>query len=230
MKSNSTDSNIATATDWNDYSRSFQSVMPSQMLALNREVAAHMKGHVVDFGCGGGKIIPFVLDSPDVTGYTGIDAAAEMVDRARWMGRQFVDKPSRIVHGRIEEVVVEKADTALSINSFYNWPDTRLVLEKIAGLLKPGAVFVLATINDRLDMPALLDRARMECVAHPHWPEFCEHNVRICKSSSIQLLSLDELIREVQAAGFVVEEAHQKLYDGGLSLLVLTSAGGAASR
>ena len=209
------------ATDWDDYSRSFQSVMPSQMLRLNQEVASHMRGHVVDFGCGGGKIIPFVLEQPLVTSYTGIDAALEMVRRARWMGEQFPEKPSRIVHGRIEEVVVEKADSALSINSYYNWPDTRLVLEKIGQLLKPGGIFVLATISARLDMKALLQAAQKECVAHPHWAEFCEHNLRICESTSIRLLELDELIREVQAAGFSVDEAHQHLYEGGLSLLVL---------
>lgn len=213
-----------TATDWNDYSRSFQSVMPSQMLALNREVAAHMKGHVVDFGCGGGKIIPFVLDQPEVSSYTGIDAADEMVQRANWMSKQFASKPSEVVHGRIETVTVEPADSALSINSIYNWQDARLVLRKIKSLLKSNAVFVLATINARLDMPALLEAARMECVAHPYWAEFCEHNVRICESSTIRLLELDELIREVQAVGFAVEEAHQKLYEGGLNMLVLKPA------
>ena len=81
------------ATDWDDYSRSFQSVMPSQMLRLNQEVASHMRGHVVDFGCGGGKIIPFVLEQPLVTSYAGIDAALEMVRRARWMGEQFPENP-----------------------------------------------------------------------------------------------------------------------------------------
>ncbi len=214
--------NHKSATDWDDYSRSFLSVMPSQMLALNKEVASHMSGHVTDFGCGSGKIIPFVLEQPRVSSYTGVDAAPEMVQKARWMTGQFDRKPTQIIHGRIEQVNLKTADSALSINSYYNWPDSRLVLEKIYQTLKPDGVLLLATINARLDMPSLLEAAQKECIAHPHWAEFCEHNLRICSSGSIRLPELDELIGEARASGFAVEEAHQHLYDGGLSLLVLT--------
>ena len=58
-------------TDWNDYAQSFHSVMPSAMLQVNQAVASYMYGSVADFGCGSGKIIPFILQRNQVKHYTG---------------------------------------------------------------------------------------------------------------------------------------------------------------
>lgn len=208
-------------TDWNAYSRSFQSVMPSEMLRLNTEAAGWMSGRVADFGCGGGKIIPFVLDQSRVTNYTGIDMSADMVRRACWMAEQFPQKPSDIIHARIESVSMEPVDSAVSLNSYYTWPDSLSVLKHIFTQLKKNAVFVLATINPSIDMPRLLARAEMEMVGHPHWDEFKQHNMKICRSPDVNFVSMNELIMQAITVGFEVIEAHQHLYGGGLNFLVL---------
>ncbi len=216
-----TTTTINSITDWDDYSQSFQSVMPSQMLALNTEVSEHLQGHVVDFGCGGGKIIPFVTAQSKVRSYTGIDASIDMVKKARWMARQFPEKDATIIHAKIEETSLHPFDSGLSINSYYTWPRPDEILTHIYRSLIPSATFVLATINNRLDMPALLNSAARECIAHPHWEEFCQHNLAIDQSNDIRLLTMDQLIAEVRVIGFAVKEAHQKLYEGGLNLLIL---------
>ncbi len=211
----------ANITDWDDYSLSFQSVMPSQMLALNREVSSYMSGEVADYGCGAGKIIPFLAQQAGVTGYIGIDSAAEMVAKATWMAAKFPQMDSRLICEKIENTTLPPVGSALSINSHYTWPDTKAILQQIYRQLRPGGLFVLATINRNIDMARLLGEAEVEMIAHPHWQQFKDHNMKISQNDGLTLKSLNELISEVQSVGFSVVEAHQKLYLGGLNFLVL---------
>lgn len=208
--------------DWDAYSEPFLSVMPSKMLTLNKAVASLCIGHVADFGCGAGKIIPFVLARDCVDSYTGIDASIEMIRRAHWVTEQFDNKRATTVHSMIESTTLSSVDTAISINSYYVWKDTDLVLSHIRSQLHPGSRFILATINPEINMQRLLNEAEKELAAHPHWPAFKEHNLRICASSEARIVTLDALIGQVRRVGFSVEDAHRRFYDGGLNFLQLT--------
>jgi len=94
-------------------------------------------------------------------------------------------------------------------------------LQHISGLIKPGGTFVLATINDAIDMPTLLASAEPELFAHPYWNEFKSHNLTICESDSLNLVNLDTLIGQVRDIGFKLEEAHRRWYEKGLNMLVM---------
>lgn len=211
--------------DWDAYSEPFLSVMPSKMLILNKTVAEYATGHVADYGCGAGKIIPFVLAQSQVKSYTGIDASAAMVKRARWVSSQFADKQSTILHSFIEQASLTRVDTAISINSYYAWDNPVMVLQHIRSQLDHGSTFILATINSTIDMQGLLEEAERELIAHPHWQEFKRHNLQIKASDDTNFISLDRLIGQVREVGFQVQEAHCRLYDGGLNFLVLSPAG-----
>jgi len=221
MKLNQGVNAIDQITNWNGYSECFQSVMPSEMTMVNKAVAQYMHGHVADFGCGAGKIIPFIMRCDSVKHYTGVDSSSHMIARARWMADQFDGGRVTLIESWIEATELRDIDSALSINSYYIWPDPMKTLNHIFRQLKPGAIFVLATINSRLDMPALLNAATPEMIAHPHWNTFKQHNLRICSSADINLVGLDELIGQVRAVGFKVLNAHDDWYLGGLSTLVL---------
>ncbi|MFK8080281.1 MAG: class I SAM-dependent methyltransferase [Granulosicoccus sp.] len=207
--------------DWDAYSEPFLSVMPSQMLALNKQVASHCIGHVADFGCGAGKIIPFVLARDCVDSYTGIDSSIDMIRRACWVAEQFSDKRATTVHSTIEAATLSVVDTAISINSYYAWDEPELALEHIRSQMHPGSRFLLATINPSIDMAGLLEEAEMELIAHPHWRAFKAHNLHISKSAEAHFVALDTLVGEVRRVGFVVEDAHTHLYNGGLNMLQL---------
>lgn len=210
--------------NWDAYANSFSSVMPEQMLRLNRRVASYMSGDVVDFGCGGGKIIPFVLTNNLVTSYTGIDSSRDMIERAGWVASHYAHTKASLVHGTIEDTQPLTSNSALSINSYYVWKNPLSVLQHIHHCLSPGTQFVIATINPDIDMPALLEDAEKELIAHPHWAEFKDHNLKISASSNARFVTLDTLIGELRNVGFCIEEADRKLYEGGLNLVVCTCA------
>jgi len=215
-------STTSAIADWDAYSEPFLSVMPSQMLALNRQVASQCIGHVADFGCGAGKIIPFVLSRDCVDSYTGIDSSIDMIRRAGWVAEQFNDKRATTVHSTIEAATLSVVDTAISINSYYAWDNPESTLEHIYRQMHPGSRFILATINPSIDMASLLEEAELELIAHPHWQAFKKHNLQISKSRDAHFIALDELIGEVRRVGFAVEDANAHLYDGGLNLLQLS--------
>ncbi|MFK7860870.1 MAG: class I SAM-dependent methyltransferase [Granulosicoccus sp.] len=215
---------LTAIADWDAYSEPFLSVMPSQMLTLNRQVASYCIGHVADFGCGAGKIIPFVLERDCVDSYTGIDSSLDMIRRACWVAEQFSHKRATTIHSSIEAATLSIVDTAISINSYYAWRDSELTLRHIHSQLHPGSRFVLATINPSIDMMGLLEAAELELFAHPHWQAFKEHNEHISKSRDARFIALDPLIGEVRRVGFVVEDAHTHLYEGGLNMLQLSIA------
>lgn len=211
-------------TDWDAYSEPFLSVMPSKMLALNQAIASACHGHVADFGCGAGKIIPFVLGNDAVDNYTGVDASFEMIRRARWVLERLGENRGTTIHSLIESVNLPLVDTAISINSYYVWSDTAKVLTHIRNQLHPASQFFLATLNPNINMLRLLDEAELELLAHPHWQAFKEHNLGICASPDTRFVTLDALIAEARQAGFQVEDAHTRFYDGGLNFLQLAIA------
>lgn len=207
--------------DWNAYAASFQSVMPSEMVRLNKAAASELYGSVADYGCGAGKIIPFVSSEGSIQQYTGIDMSADMIKGAQWMANRFPETPCKFVESRIESVSIEAVDSAISINSYYTWDDPVRVLGHIARQIKVDGHFVLATINRLINMPALLDEAKKEQIANPFWEDFARQNLAICDSPDTHLIGLDELIEQVREVGFSVSKAHTDYYGGGLNYLIL---------
>ncbi len=212
-------------TDWNQYAAPFQSVMPSEMVRLNRDAAGKLYGTVADFGCGTGKIIPYTTSQDRVTRYIGIDMSYAMVKGAKWMAQQFPAKPCKIIESRIELVSIEPVDSAVSINSYYTWDDPLQVLKHISRQIKRDGGFVLATLNPGINMQALLEEAEKEQIANPFWKAFASQNLAICDSPNTHLVEIDELIEQVREAGFGVNMAHTDFYGGGLSYLVLKNRG-----
>lgn len=223
---------------WDDYARAFLAVMPSKMLALNKAVAELATGNVCDFGCGAAKIAPFILDQHEVSSYTGIDYSMAMVEQARWHLEQFPDKPSMVIHGKIEfidtgaydvEIVSGKTEIAsdeaydfgLSINSYYTWDDPKTVLQSIYNSLKADAHFVLVTPNPEVDMAHLLKEAKKELVANPYFESFKEQNMVIAGNEKALFVEMNALIIQVQKIGFKVIEAKQCFYNDGLNFLYL---------
>lgn len=212
-------------TSWNSYAAPFQSVMPTEMARLNEDAAGRLCGTVADFGCGSGKIIPYISTTEAIDQYIGIDMSPDMIKGAKWMARQFPGKVYRLIVSAIETMRMTPVDSAVSINSLYTWNRPVEVLKHIRLQIKPGGLMVLATINPTIDMPSLLEEARKEQVANPHWEAFARQNMEIYESPEVNLVELDDLVGIVKSVGFAVISAHSDYYGGGLNFLVLRNKG-----
>ena len=223
---------------WDEYAPAFLAVMPSMMLDLNKAVAELAVGNVCDFGCGAAKIAPFVLNQKAVTSYTGIDYSLNMVELARWHLKQFPEKTSEVIHGRIEfidtgaydiEIVPGKTasisdlayDFGLSINSYYTWDAPETVLKSIYNALDEKAHFVLVTPNPSIDMKQILQEVKREQVANPYFESFMKQNMAIAGNEKALFIEMNDLILQVQQAGFKVIEAKQCFYNKGLNFIHL---------
>ena len=208
------------ADRWNDYAGCHASVTTSYQLELFREAVSFLKGDVVDCGCGTARIVPFLVGRQGVRQYLGVDASEQMSMLAKKTISYFKGGKFKIENKKIEEINGDFT-SAVSIHSFYSWPDPRKILRHIYQILGSGAVFILATPNPKLDMPALLLEAEKELFAHPHFERFKELNLALSNHPAALFLSMDKMVRLTQEAGFKVSECHQNFYEGGVNFLVL---------
>ncbi|MEZ5452572.1 MAG: class I SAM-dependent methyltransferase [Thiothrix sp.] len=206
-------------SDWDSYAESHLSVLPSVQLEVYRTVARYMRGKVADFGCGTARITPFLVGREGVSGYVGVDYAQDMVAKADWLLEQLGAKDFSVLYAKIEEVSGYVFDSALSINSYYTWPDPLVVLSHISSLLKPGAPFILVTPNPTLDMRKLAQEADKELLGHPHYPAFRQKNLELAGNEKAVFVGMDTLVRQLQASGFRLVSCHQDFYLGGLNFI-----------
>lgn len=204
---------------WDDYAKDFTSITTQFQHETYREAAGHLYGHVADFGCGGAKIAP-ILNGQCVR-YTGYDASPAMVRSARQLTGKL---PARgtgfsIVLSRIDAVASAQHDSAVSINSYYAWPDPMANLKAVSACLGPGGTFVLATPNHHLQMSELLAEAEKDLSMHPYWSAYKRKNQHLAHNA--HLISLNNLVRQVQDCGFEILEAHDRHFMRGLNFLVL---------
>ncbi len=208
---------------WSEYAKCHVSVLSSFQLELYREAVKHLQGDVGDFGCGSARLAPFLADQPYVNSYMGVDIADEMVAVARKHISMLANDKFRIVHCKIEDVH-EQFTSAVSINSYYAWPEPERVLRHIFQLQTPGSLFVLATPNNTLDMPKLLRETDKELLCHPDYANFKQFNLQFANNPNARFVPLNLLLRQVQEVGFEVLECHQNHYLGGVNYLLLKSA------
>jgi SAM-dependent methyltransferase len=213
--------NSFTNKEWGGYARCHASVLSSFQLELYKETARHLKGDIVDCGCGTARLAPFLADQARVSSYTGVDAADVMVSVARNLISTLANDKLRIVLCKIEDMHGQFTSGA-SIHSYYAWnPEPERVLRHIYQLLLPGALFVLATPNDKLDMPKILRETDKELMLHPDYVIFKKFNLQFASNQSARFVPLNVLIKQVQDVGFEVQERHQKHYLGGVNYLLL---------
>lgn len=210
-----------TVAGWNDYARVFASVTPTMQLAVYREACLHLKGDVVDCGSGAAKIAPILADKSDVMSYTGIDSSKEMVDTAQQILLK-LEKPNfSILHSRIEEASGTAFTSAVSVQSYYSWPNPIGTLHSIFHMLTPGACFVLATPNQNLSIEILASELKKELIAHPDYENFLGYNLKLATNPQANFVTMDKLVAQVRQVGFQVQECHQQHLHGGMNFLVL---------
>jgi SAM-dependent methyltransferase len=217
----STQKTIYQPDEWENYARSFAAVQTSFQRDLQLASAALLCGDVADFGCGSAKLAPFLTDKEDVSSYTGIDYSSEMIKIADWLIAQFNCPSFSTVEGKIEDYQGKTFDSAVSLNSYYTWPDPLKVLQHIHSLLKSDGLFVLATPNTQLDMQAMEKEVRKELLTHPEYSVFRQINSELTENIDARFIEMDMLIKQLQGIGFAIISCHQTFYLGGLNFVVM---------
>lgn len=207
---------------WKDYSLSFKTVTTIAQVALFKEAVKHLFGNVLDLGAGCAKIAPFLQHRPEVTSYTAIDASPHMCQYGLEVLQKISNPHFTIVESLIEDHQPDiQYDSAVSLNSFYTWPDPEAVLRHIYSLIKPGGIFILATINSSVDIERMIQEEEPALFMHPDAEKFKLINQILMDNKDNNLVSLNEIISLVQVVGFEIIECHNQFYYGGLSYLRL---------
>ncbi len=110
-------------------------------------MAIQTDDRVLDIGCGTGKLI-FDIASQIGDGYIeGVDYSSTMVSIARRKNKQHIKNGKvKISEGDFGKLpyMEDSFDKVCSVNTIYFWPDPEYAARKIACILKPGGIFVVA--------------------------------------------------------------------------------------
>lgn len=204
---------------WNYYAESFHSIMPPVMVELNSAVAKKLYGRIVDYGCGAAKLLPYLNSNSEVKSYTGVDMSKDMLELADVASGQYSNLSTQFIHGNILDVSISECDCAVSINSFYSWPDPKKIVRKIFEDLNEQGVFVIGTLSKSINMRQLLDEAEPMFTDNQYWPDFKRLNIDIIDHPNTYLVDLPQLCDLLTDVGFEIVRADDQFYSGGLCLV-----------
>lgn len=182
------------------------------MTAQLRNRNTHSEAHTLIVGAGGGQeIITLKGRHPDWS-FTGIDPSSRMLDIAKCRLEQSAtgqEPQVSFIHGTIEQLPQDQqfdAATCLLVLHFVQGlSQKRELLQRIAGHLKPGAPFFVASMNGdpaqynfSVQMEALKSHMLAQGIPLKDWERFAASIGR--ESDIVPAAVVVELLRE---AGFI---------------------------
>ncbi len=206
--------------NWDEYAQPFSQITTRFQQEMYELASKFLFGSVVDLGCGAAKVAPYLKDNKKVTEYLGVDCSDAMIRQAGLLLTKLKCRNFKLLRDKIENVK-GSFSSALSLQSYYSWPDTRSMLGYIFELLSPESIFVLCSANDKIDMDKLLIISSRENLMHPDWDLYCEMNKSYANNRNFKLVDLETTVHEASGVGFSVVQAHDELYLGGANFLVL---------
>ncbi len=102
--------------------------------------------HILDIGCGTGKLIQKIAGKTDGGVVEGIDFSQTMVSIAQRNNRRHIAAGRVVIHkGDFSDIPFEPGRFAkvCSVNTIYFWQDPVSTAAKIASILKPGGMLVV---------------------------------------------------------------------------------------
>lgn len=103
--------------------------------------------HILDIGCGTGKLISNLSSRVSDGYFEGVDFSATMVSKARKRNKQNIEIGKvKIIEGDFDQLSYENKsfNKVSSVNTIYFWPQPEYTAKKIANILTPGGLFLVA--------------------------------------------------------------------------------------
>lgn len=114
---------------------------------VNEIISIQTNDHILDIGCGTGKLIYDMAKQINDGFIEGIDFSSSMVALAQKKNKKNMkDGKVKITEGDFDTLLYQNNffDKICSVNTIYFWPEPKTTANKIASILKPGGFFVVA--------------------------------------------------------------------------------------
>lgn len=203
---------------WDQYSTYHLGVCTSVQHQVYSELASKVKDHILDLGCGTGRIMGFIQENPQSLSYTGVDVSDGMIELATELKERLAYKQAKLILSNIENIE-GKYDTIISTLSYYCWHNKEKCLNHIKSILSENGSFFLVTPNSEFDKERLTRLVIRDSFGHPYLDKFLSYNFDIAEKANYP--TIDELIEQVRKVGFSVVSAHSNFFLGGVSCLEL---------
>jgi ubiquinone/menaquinone biosynthesis C-methylase UbiE len=103
--------------------------------------------HVLDIGCGTGKLISNLSSQVNEGYFEGVDYSNKMVSKALKKNKKNIKIGKvKIIEGNFDQMPFKNSsfNKVSSVNTLYFWPQPEFTALKISNILKPGGLLVVA--------------------------------------------------------------------------------------
>ena len=123
---------------------------------------SHLRGlspvQIAELGCGGGRNAGALLEKYPAAKVTAIDYSPLSVEKAKEYNAEMIRAGRCTVQqGDVSALTLPKQtfDLATAFETIYFWPDLAKCFAQVAGILKPGGVFMIVNESDGTDKASL---------------------------------------------------------------------------
>jgi len=109
---------------------------------------------IVDVGCGAGRNVGELLKKYPAAHVTGIDYSELSVEKSRDYNRAMIAAGRcAVMQGDVSDLQLpaETFDLATAFETVYFWPGLEACFAQVAGVLKPGGLFMICNESDGTD-------------------------------------------------------------------------------
>lgn len=122
--------------------------------------------HILEIGCGNGKLLPALLAHIDAPTYVGLDIAATIVAEAIAFTADVVASGRAAFHLASVDAIPcadSSFDETFAVNVFYFWPDPVRALREMRRVLRPAGISIVAVVTPDTAATAAFAREELGC-------------------------------------------------------------------
>ncbi len=185
-------------------------------ISFYKDLARATGGHVLEIGCGTGRVLPPILGDGHTC--TGVDTAAEMLAAFR---AKTNNQRLNLVHARMQDFDLGNVKFALIFSAFrafqhmYTVDDQLACLERVRAHLKKGGTFAFDVFHPKLDRIAQGDEAERRDLEFELGDEQVGRYATVTRNTASQLMNVTmryERRREGQVVGNEIAEVKMRWF------------------
>lgn len=179
---------------WNEYAKMYNKFIPEFQKKLLKQIAQYAHGKTGDFGCGTGKLIPYLNQNPNITSIHSLDASPQMLSFAKKKPTPLPIQYHLLELNKINENTLPLTfDSIFLINVLYANNNPINLLTQINKHLNPNGTLIIGDMNRQTNLNQLITSLSKEYQTDPDIEKYQHYNQILSQNATPKTYTPSEL-------------------------------------